>query len=383
MYHLEEILKLKADFPLMATQKRGLTVSLVGILLAVVVLHFGTMPDAPPVDPEQFGTIQAAVPYAPTPIEINVADSSEWKKLRGIGPVLSVRIPKYRERKGGFHEVTELQEVYGLSPETYQAILPYLYVDTTSAAFMALQAAKPDYKRTKHSWKKTPKVHIELNSADSAELRQVKGIGAVLSARILKYRAKRGGFDKAEDLLEVYGVQEGENYEGIAAQLYVDPSLKPAPEPKKEYKPDTTYVYSPTKYDAAPVDLNLADTTALLGLPGIGSKTANRIVKFRNGLGFFHSVDQLHEVWGLSETNYLRMAPYLFVSTSLEGLPHVLINTATVDQLRKHPYIDYKLAKQIVAYREAHGAFKQLGDLDQLYGVKEGIWEKLTPYLVF
>ncbi len=67
--------------------------------------------------------------YDTVRIEINRADTTEWKRLRGIGTVLSARIVKYRTKIGGFKSVEQLQKIYGLSEETYQSILPHLYME--------------------------------------------------------------------------------------------------------------------------------------------------------------------------------------------------------------------------------------------------------------
>jgi len=64
-------------------------------------------------------------------VEINSASAEDYKKLRGIGDVLSVRIIKYRKLLGGFYSKTQLLEVYGLSIETFVGIEKYLVVDTT------------------------------------------------------------------------------------------------------------------------------------------------------------------------------------------------------------------------------------------------------------
>ena len=65
-------------------------------------------------------------------VEINNADTTELKKLRGIGSVLSKRIVKYRKMLGGFKDVEQLKKVYGLSEETYQEILPHIWIDTSA-----------------------------------------------------------------------------------------------------------------------------------------------------------------------------------------------------------------------------------------------------------
>lgn len=70
--------------------------------------------------------------YEALHIELNSADTTELKKLRGIGSKLSQRIVKYRTKLGRFSSKEQLKAVYGLSEETYEAILPYVWVDSTA-----------------------------------------------------------------------------------------------------------------------------------------------------------------------------------------------------------------------------------------------------------
>ena len=71
-------------------------------------------------------------------VDLNSADTTELQKVRGIGPVLSKRIVKYRKLIGGFTDKSQLRQVYGLSPENYEQIAGQVYADTTGAAFFAL-----------------------------------------------------------------------------------------------------------------------------------------------------------------------------------------------------------------------------------------------------
>ncbi|MBO7607819.1 MAG: helix-hairpin-helix domain-containing protein [Paludibacteraceae bacterium] len=65
-------------------------------------------------------------------IELNTADTTTLKQLRGIGSKLSQRIVKYRKKIGGFSHKEQLKDIYGLSEETYLHILPHVWVDTTA-----------------------------------------------------------------------------------------------------------------------------------------------------------------------------------------------------------------------------------------------------------
>lgn len=63
-------------------------------------------------------------------IGMNLSDTADWAALPGIGPVLSRRIVVYRNRLGGFIQIDQLMEVYGISPLLFDKLKPYLRIDT-------------------------------------------------------------------------------------------------------------------------------------------------------------------------------------------------------------------------------------------------------------
>lgn len=69
--------------------------------------------------------------YAPgTLVELNTADTMILKKVPGIGSTFARRIVKYRQLLGGFYDVGQLAEVYGIDEERYQALAPWFVADT-------------------------------------------------------------------------------------------------------------------------------------------------------------------------------------------------------------------------------------------------------------
>ena len=68
--------------------------------------------------------------YVPVIVEINSADSLHLRKIRGIGAVFARRILVYRELLGGFYSVGQLREVYGVTDELYNKILPHITIDS-------------------------------------------------------------------------------------------------------------------------------------------------------------------------------------------------------------------------------------------------------------
>ena len=64
------------------------------------------------------------------------------------------------------------------------------------------------------------------------------------------------------------------------------------------------------------VELNEADTLTLKKIPGIGSTFARRIVRYRELLGGYYTVEQLAEVYGIDEERYIALYPWFRVDTT-------------------------------------------------------------------
>lgn len=186
---------------------------------------------------------------------------------------------------------------------------------------------------------------------------------------IMNYRNKGGRFRQPSDLQKVWGLPPGfyervEDHISITAQHFPPSSSRETPKPERR---------------TAPVNINSADTSAFIALPGIGSKLAFRITSFRDKLGGFYSVDQVAETYGLPDSTFQKIKPYLV----LDNMPvkKLSINTATVDELKSHPYIKWNLAKAIVAYRQQHGKFNSLEELKKISVIDEAAYEKMKAYL--
>jgi competence ComEA-like helix-hairpin-helix protein len=128
------------------------------------------------------------------------------------------------------------------------------------------------------------------------------------------------------------------------------------------------------------IDINSADTTVFISLPGIGSRLASRIVNFRNKLGGFYSVTQVGETFGLPDSTFQKIRLYLKLGNT--PVRKININTATVDELKAHPYLKYAVANPIVSYRNEHGPFSRIEDIRNVLVVTEEIFLKIAPYLI-
>ncbi len=109
------------------------------------------------------------------------------------------------------------------------------------------------------------------------------------------------------------------------------------------------------------IELNSATVNELMSVKGIGEKTAERILKYRNILGGFYSLIQLNEVYGISEENYMKMKLQLKINRL--AIKRININFADKQELAHNPYISFEEAKNIINYKVNNGAFKSVNDL--------------------
>ena len=220
--------------------------------------------------------------------------------------------------------------------------------------------------------------YFDPNTISSSEWRRL-GIRVKTIQTIEKYLSKGGHFYKPEDLQKIYGLPKDE-YERLAPYVKIEPKDKKINEefasskPKDESQPAKTYT---SRYST--IDINTGDTSAFISLPGIGSKLALRIVTFREKLGGFYSVEQIGETYGLRDSTFQKIKQWLKLENS--SVKMININTATVDEMKTHPYMKFTIANTIVAYRNEHGSFSKVEDIKKVMAVTEEIYKKIVPYL--
>lgn len=186
------------------------------------------------------------------------------------------------------------------------------------------------------------------------------------------YRKKGGVFRKKEDLKKIFFISDNDY-----AQLekYIEIHRENIPQETK----NSTFQKFERPENAKKIELNSADTSDLKQLRGIGSGYAKRIVKYREQLGGFCRSEQLLEIYGFSQELYEKVAPNIIIDP--ENVRKINLNTATLDQLKRHPYLDYYQAKAIVKYREVGNRFTVVSDLLKVNLIYDDTFEKLKPYL--
>ena len=233
-----------------------------------------------------------------------------------------------------------------------------------------------DYTPTysKESFLKKELFYFDPNTASENDWVRL-GVRKKTALTIQKYISKGGKFYRPEDLRKIYGLSEPDAERLIP---YVSiPSVKKNFTTVQNHFPETNSY--PKKIPIQSLDINVADTSAFIALPGIGSKLSKRIVGFREKLGGFYSVDQIAETYNLPDSTFEKIKKYL--TTNSKAIKKININSATVEELKAHPYINYSIANSIVQYRQQHGNFQYINDIRKVMLISDEFFNKTSPYL--
>lgn len=214
--------------------------------------------------------------------------------------------------------------------------------------------------------------YFDPNTATVADWQRL-GLRDKTIATIQNYLSKGGRFYKPEDIGKIWGLHEDEVQRLIP---YVQIAAKENNYPPKNYE---TKTYEKPERSYTAVDVNTADTSALIALPGIGSKLAQRIINFRDKLGGFYKTEQVAETFGLPDSTFIKIKARLALNNT--AVKQFNINTATIDEMKTHPYIRYNIANAIVQYRTQHGSFLSVADIKKIMVITDEVYNKISPYL--
>jgi competence ComEA-like helix-hairpin-helix protein len=200
----------------------------------------------------------------------------------------------------------------------------------------------------------------------SAERWKQLGLSEKQIAVIKRFEAKGGHFYKKEDVKKMYVISP-ETYAKLEPYIQIPPT-------QFEQK------FPTTKASKVRIELNTADSLALDQVSGIGPAFANRILKYRERLGGFYSLEQLKEVYGVDSAHFAQWLSQLALNTAV--VRKIDINTASFEELKRHPYLSYKQINALIQYRKQHGAYASLSDLKNIPLFTDEILRKLAPYFI-
>lgn len=227
------------------------------------------------------------------PFDPNTASKADFLAL-GFPESLSTRIVRYREKGGKFRIKNDLLKIYGIDSSFYRRLITFIKLP---------DHYKPDHykpeKKQAHNFTPNPifatrkKTEIfDINTADTAQLKQIFGIGDKLSMRIIRYRDALGGFVTTDQFREVYGLDSV-----VVERLLKQTTLAPNYQPEK-------------------INLNKVSEKQLATHPYF-SKVAKAIVSYRFQHGHFQSIDELRNIGNLDDKTIKKIIPYSKVSDDL------------------------------------------------------------------
>lgn len=138
------------------------------------------------------------------PFDPNKLDVEGWER-QGFSHKQAQVIVNYRQSRGSFRNADDVRKVYVISEKKFRTLEPYLLFDTRAEQPSA--SAAP----------------IAINSATKEALQRIRGIGPVLSKRIVNYRQRIGGFHSSDQFSEIYGLK-GASLEALTQQTTIDAS---------------------------------------------------------------------------------------------------------------------------------------------------------------
>lgn len=272
-------------------------------------------------------------------------------------------------------------------------------LDSLVALMQAQEARQPQFgsradkdKTTAEHLSEPRLFRFDPNTVSLAGWQQL-GLPRWLAERIDKYRSKGGQFRKKEDLLRIYDFPP-DLYDQLEPYITLSESARSAsfergkstpaeaaaPTGRIPFPERPAFSERPAKPALQSFDINTADTTQLIALKGIGRTLAGRIVKFRDALGGFISTDQFRDIYGLDSLALVELEKFGKIQSAVRRIP---VNTATVDELDRHPFLSRRQAQIIVNYREQHGAYTSAESLKPIRILDARTIEKIAPYLAF
>lgn len=253
--------------------------------------------------------------------------------------------------------------------------------DSTKSQFADYQEKQDSIRKAQ--WRKqrdTIAVRMQVfdpNTADSSTLVHL-GFKPWQAKNMIKYRAAGGKYRKPEDLKKLYGMTDS-MFQALTPYIYIAreevdsvavDSLRKDSLPRwKEENKDTI------------LNLRTADTVELKMIHGIGSYRARQIVRYREQLGGFVSVEQVLEAKGMENVDADSLLAHFWIdSVKIEAMN---VNSVGVQRLSRHPYLRFEQAQAIYELRRKKIRLDSIQQLQQIECISAETLEKIAPYLNF
>ena len=285
-----------------------------------------------------------------------------------------------------------IREFFYLQKSDRKVILTLLLVIVIALGVIFIAVSlKDSLARTSNYYvapKKTELFVFDPNTADSTQLLRL-GLQPWQVKNIYKYRAAGGVYREKTDFARLYGLTV-KQYRELEPYIRISDDYLPAStllkQERRSGRRDSVMNhssaplnphYSEKIHAGETIVLNTADTTALKTIPGIGPYYARKIVQYGQRLGGYVNVDQLDEI----EDFPSEAKSYLVVR---DAHPQKLnVNKLSLNELKRHPYINFFQARAITDYRRLHGPIHSLQDLRLSKDFPPETITRLEPYVEY
>ena len=244
---------------------------------------------------------------------------------------------------------------------------------------------------------------FDPNKFSYEELREA-GLPKEVAVGVVRWRSYGKVYRVKEDMALVSGMTDS-LYVLLKPFIVIDPSVAAKPkeyerkergeysaeksQPKQSQLPKTDSLSKPKTAKEEPsfahaeplVELNSADTTALISVNGIGSKSAAEIVKYRDLLGGYHSVEQISELKCVTEQNYEKILQQIYCDSC--EIRKIDINFAAPKVIARHPYVSVAALRKIIKQRQLKGGWSRIEEMVEDNILSEDEAKRLAPYLWF
>lgn len=229
----------------------------------------------------------------------NSASVEQFESL-GLPKFIAERIEKYRSKGGKFRKKEDFAKIYGILPDTYERLEPYITLPSADdESLRTPQAEATNVERTlgspivdkpTESKEISSKINLkqpirfDLNTGDTTDFMKIKGIGSGYAKRIIKFRDMLGGFASAEQIKETYGLPP-ETVEEILKYGFLKSGVK-----KLKIN-----------------QISLADFRH----PHLKYHQAKAIIAYRDQHGAFKNSEDLKQIKVLDEATIMKILPYV------------------------------------------------------------------------
>nr|WP_278022600.1 helix-hairpin-helix domain-containing protein [Flavobacterium ginsengisoli] len=181
--------------------------------------------------------------------------------------------------------------------------------------------------------------------------------------RLMAFRKENKYVNSAEEFQKVTGVSD--SLLDKISPLFKFPDWKQNKNNYSTEKKDFSINSFPKKEKLPILDINEATQEDLIKIYGIGEGLSSRILKQKEILGSFVSMEQMKDIWGLSPEVVNELNAHFKVVIP-SNLKKINVNEASLKELAQFSYFKYTLAKQIVTYRSMNGNFNNIEDLAKI-----------------